>query len=577
MGCSAGKELDDERWKRYDPRFESSEDDYSDCASSDDEVAPRLKDSTRRDKITKASQDLRSAVDDALAQLNEPSSESVSFDRVKLVVRLFPRDSDIEREALTRYWGLGSNKWRECIDLKHAVHGRHVYDLCLHHGNGMRKEIGYLTSMYDAWRYAGDELGFKSGEHSWRGLHFLAMQHPGNDFLNGRYRTLRQGNRAYVSSSVDAGKHTAEAFERMPRRLCFLEKITKDMTGITDSERRDYSHVRNMPGIRRKMMRRYMRQYISEFYRSVGLAPVSAESVHAALAAGQLRLVMHDTVPESPDGASSIPFERRHLPPCPLPLRAAAPAAASESASSVDASSPPAASPSAAEPIQPARTDVKARREWTPPFAALEIPAEWTKGYPPPRDDVIHAATVLHQRLSRMEPSRDGNTRTMVVLINKLLTECGLHPAIFEWPDGAAILTHDAWAKALQESLARWEAARSGADNFSEAELPEQWRPCANGGKPVVDLRFKKPYAGAPKVMVDDYEKIVKKADEFVTAQVARRPWFDDEYLRCYRAQRHAEALAEESVLGPTAPPTRRLFESAVEMDYTQTNPFFSQ
>lgn len=523
-GCVSSE--DPQRYHRYDPGAESSADEQSDCASSDDESIALLSPG----QLSERRRGARGTVQAAAVAAWERLTPGVPSGHVHIVPQVLPNASDVAA-ASSRFWQLGQHKWRESIDVKHQSHGRFVYDLCLHGGNGFRREVGYLSSMYDAWCFADDEFGFKSSERSWLALHFLCMQHPGNDFLNGRFRHLKQGNRAMISK-MEGWTLTDEAhaeFKRMPKRLCYVEKLTRG----TDSEKKEYSHTRFMPGNRRKTMRRYVRQYIADFYKSVGVFPVTAETVEDAVRNGSARA---------------------HL----LRMHAAAPSLATADAKALEAS----------HDIEFYRTQrqpfVRGRdAPWDKPVvreeldgddarrAVLVVPVAW-KEYPPPRAKVLSAAATLQQRLARIEPSRDGNTRTTVVLINKLLCECGLTPGLFTYPDGAAFMHHARWLTEVESAIAAGESAARGGDNFSEASLPDRWK---HDGTQILNAGYSE---------ADN----AKHAARIRAAQFTRRPWFSDELLRVRES---------EGEVTDCARPPRTDFECPAGTEYRQRNAYFTE
>lgn len=253
-----------------------------------------------------------------------------------------PTEDDLAKLRAT-WWGLGEEKWMENIDEIHWHFGKFVYDLCLHSQNNRQKEIGYLSSMYDAWIIAEEELGRRVDSAFWLRLHKAAMSHPGNNFLVGKFRNQLQGNRALVAPSFPnfpSGVNDAcfKEFNKMPKRLCSLHKY---------SDAR-YNHERRMPPNKRKTIRHYLNGFLNEFY-----------------------------------------------------------------------------------------------------FNVRDIP----KG----DEKILPEAAKLMQRICRMEPSRDGNTRTLVVLINKLLTDQGLHPCLFTWPDVAGTISLAEWTEEFTRCYKKWE------------------------------------------------------------------------------------------------------------------------
>jgi hypothetical protein len=66
------------------------------------------------------------------------------------------------------------------------------------------------------------------------------------------------------------------------------------------------------------------------------------------------------------------------------------------------------------------------------------------------------AIAILIQDLERLHPFRNANGRTNILLMNKLLTEYGFHPAILDDPNAAPFVTQMGWLACIQKGLLRW-------------------------------------------------------------------------------------------------------------------------
>lgn len=445
----------------------------------------------------------------AMSDGEEERSSSSSYDGLLPGFTLAHR-----RDAQAAFWGLGVDKWKECIDVHHwPAGGRFTYDLCLHNGNGFKREYGYLASIHAAWCVAAGAMGVVSvwplpsrttasttstttaapppphqnvpredtdphslsnagkngsvtttttasgagsgpqphggvhggaprrallacGPDLWLELHDRAMGHPGNDFLNGRFRHLGQGNRAYVAFTFPGCKRKNAAseegegtgmtdvaiaeFKRMPRQLCYLEK----------SDDKHYAGMRSMPPVKRKTMRNYLRRYMHECYSSL-------------VAAKQRAAELKDKVRQTPTTTTTT---------------AAAGVVTASAASCHNVME--LFEPLSEEDMTKAATRDPIQDDRSPPRRLLSGLAASHGIDSVTLVGLLRPIATLQIRLSRIEPSRDGNTRTMVVLVNKLLCEAGLHPCIFQWPDGAALVALSTWVEELQVGMQRWEWAR---------------------------------------------------------------------------------------------------------------------
>jgi hypothetical protein len=76
-------------------------------------------------------------------------------------------------------------------------------------------------------------------------------------------------------------------------------------------------------------------------------------------------------------------------------------------------------------------------------------------------DAKLTAIAKLQQRLEWLHPVKDGTSRTDTVLMNKLLTDHGFHPAILEYPHVFSSYTLADWKRYLQNGLIKWEQERA--------------------------------------------------------------------------------------------------------------------
>lgn len=72
-------------------------------------------------------------------------------------------------------------------------------------------------------------------------------------------------------------------------------------------------------------------------------------------------------------------------------------------------------------------------------------------------DTLLEIIADTHQRLTRLHPFEDANTRTNLLILNKFLTECGMHPAVINDPKNAYLKKLATWKKEIHEGLLAWE------------------------------------------------------------------------------------------------------------------------
>jgi hypothetical protein len=72
-------------------------------------------------------------------------------------------------------------------------------------------------------------------------------------------------------------------------------------------------------------------------------------------------------------------------------------------------------------------------------------------------DQKLMAIAKIQQRLEWLHPVLDGTARTSTVLMNKLLTDYGFHPAILEYPHLSSTYGLQQWFEYLKDGLKKWE------------------------------------------------------------------------------------------------------------------------
>lgn len=68
----------------------------------------------------------------------------------------------------------------------------------------------------------------------------------------------------------------------------------------------------------------------------------------------------------------------------------------------------------------------------------------------------IRCIADLFQTLEWLHPFRDGQTRTDLVLLSKLLCEQGFNPAFLEEPSASSFCFLDEWVSYLKNGMAQW-------------------------------------------------------------------------------------------------------------------------
>lgn len=77
----------------------------------------------------------------------------------------------------------------------------------------------------------------------------------------------------------------------------------------------------------------------------------------------------------------------------------------------------------------------------------------------------------LIQNLERLHPFRNANGRTNILLMNKLLTEWGFHPAILDDPNEAPFLSVTEWRDKIRKGMFRWAIFFAGLHQKSKVSF----------------------------------------------------------------------------------------------------------
>jgi hypothetical protein len=137
-----------------------------------------------------------------------------------------------QSELANTYFGLGEQKWRECIDGLHHDKGKFVYDKGLHGGT---IEPGYIASMEDAFQFVANSLNRKVDATWYLQLHKRTCRHFNGDpsiFLMGQERVgvFRKSGVAATFSGVY--QVTAEALTEFNALDRGLKQVFGDAYGL---------------------------------------------------------------------------------------------------------------------------------------------------------------------------------------------------------------------------------------------------------------------------------------------------------------------------------------------------------
>lgn len=75
-------------------------------------------------------------------------------------------------------------------------------------------------------------------------------------------------------------------------------------------------------------------------------------------------------------------------------------------------------------------------------------------------DDPLREIAALHKNLEYMHPFKDANTRTNLVVLNKVLVECGFNPVVLDDPNQSYTQTIGEWVALVERGMKRWRKIR---------------------------------------------------------------------------------------------------------------------
>lgn len=71
-------------------------------------------------------------------------------------------------------------------------------------------------------------------------------------------------------------------------------------------------------------------------------------------------------------------------------------------------------------------------------------------------DSSLRATALLYQQLEWLHPFKDGQGRTDLILLSKLLVENGFNPAILHEPYFSTFQPFESWVAYLKKGIAKW-------------------------------------------------------------------------------------------------------------------------
>lgn len=322
-----------------------------------------------------------------------------------------------------RFWGLGPNKWKECVDGMDRVFGQEVYDLCLHGKNGGKTEPGYMKSMENAQEYIGSQLGKRTTVEAWKKTHSLACNH----FQGSSTGTLMNGDEGgklrgpndsifqphCMNGALALSDEAIAEIEGMNPRIIYIK--------WPSSAQREESKVESTKpeksgggfggdqsvtgGTRAGNEKKKYRQ------------DVTVEMHFVALSADDIEQVFRDYLTAFYEEMDRLEQTRLNYKPRPSSTRSGA------------------------------------------RFRSKEKEAEEMTTI---RDLQLRNIAKLHQNMERLHPARDGNTRTNILFLNKHLVECDFNPVLLYHTQKSSCCGLDEFVSLVSEGMTAWREEMEG-------------------------------------------------------------------------------------------------------------------
>lgn len=324
---------------------------------------------------------------------------------------------DLEKAKKT-YWGLGDRFWMQIIDGKFHVHGAMVFDEALHKGD---KEPGFFASLQEGCRFASEHLGEKPTIHFYKELHKKLCSH----FKGEETATLMSAKKTGVF-------RTDFARIGLSLKNAFSKDATIHYTNVTGYENEDilkalkeinpikHERICNEYSASKKWVREWeekwemnaneLDNYVSEICNNLNI------SKFATILISSERFIVNYEIldPKEHEEIVQLFFDKYN------------------------------------QKIEELNNKLK--------NAGSETEIQKIM------DEKLEAIANLYQMLDWQHPFIDGQGRTDLVLLSKLLTEEGFNPAILDEPYFSSWSSLKDWKAYLIQGMQRWqeEAIKGG-------------------------------------------------------------------------------------------------------------------
>jgi hypothetical protein len=168
------------------------------------------------------------------------------------------------------YFGLGEEKWRECIDGTHHDKGKYVFDRGLHGGT---VEPGFIASMESAFRFASQSLNRKIDAAWYLQLHRRTCAHFNGDpniYMMGQERVGVFRNRAVGANFRGTYKMTDEALKEFKALDAEIKRQFGDSYGLGEFSNRGPGWLfLNYKAMTEEQITVLFNKFLSDFYQEI--------------------------------------------------------------------------------------------------------------------------------------------------------------------------------------------------------------------------------------------------------------------------------------------------------------------
>lgn len=353
----------------------------------------------------------------------------------------------IQNNAMNEtFWGLKDDWWKQIYDSEFHMFGPEVFDKGLHkHG----AEPGYYASIKKSSQYASNELGKPLTIECYQMIHQLACEHFGN--LDSRVINVSPENinkfrsvNCMCRRNIRASSYEDEAPNQLKKRKLFFELLrdVRDELMIThriDSETWSKREFDALSYEIRQSVQKYFME--NEEYKDIDVAKFFEEGI-----------------PEYENALQSVEELKKQLEETRVSLNLEKTFAR---ISVINYGVNPSNNINYLYVDPKAIEDVVNRLFECYNARMSQLPSDPLQRNEEEKENALRNIAELYQNLEWLHPFFDGQGRTDLVLLSKLLTENGFNPSILFYPYFSTFEPLDKWVDYLKNGMRAWRDLRA--------------------------------------------------------------------------------------------------------------------